>query len=156
MNIFVDASHTCHQNMRGQTGGCINMGLVLLHARSSKQNLNSKSPTETKLMGGSDYLLYALWHIYFLKAQGYDMKYKILYQDNESTIKLLKTGKRSSSRQTRHIDIQYFWIADRFKQENIWVEYCPTECMIGDFFTKPLGGLFLKQRETYAKVQFLS
>ena len=116
------------------------MGLGLLHARLWKQALNSKSSTETKLIGGSDYLPYALWHIYFFKAQSYDMKCKILYQDNESTIKLFKNGKRSSGKQTRHIDIRYFWIADRLKKEDIRVEYCLTECMIGDFFTKLLGG----------------
>ena len=60
MNIFVDASHACHENMHGQTGGCINMGFRVLHARSSKQGLNSKSSTETELIGGSYYLPYAL------------------------------------------------------------------------------------------------
>ena len=37
MNIFLDASHTCHSNMRGQTGECISMGYGVLHAKSSKQ-----------------------------------------------------------------------------------------------------------------------
>ena len=41
-----------------------------------------------------------------------------------------------------------FWIADKLKSENIKVEYCPTEHMIGDFFTKPLGGsLFITMRD---------
>ena len=65
MNIFVDALHACHENMRGQTGGCISMGYGVLHARSSKQGLNSKSSTETELIGGSNYLPYVLWYIYF-------------------------------------------------------------------------------------------
>ena len=60
MNIFVDALHICHQNMYGQTGGCIKMGLGLLHARSSKQNLNSKNSMETEHIGIRDYLPYAL------------------------------------------------------------------------------------------------
>ena len=116
------------------------MGKGVIHARSSKQTLNSKSSTETELIGGSDYLPYALWHIYFLKSQGYEVECKMLYQDNESTIKLLKNGKQSSRKQTRHIDIRYFWISDRLKKEKIKVEYCPTKCMLADFFTKPLTG----------------
>ena len=148
MNIFIDASHACHENMRGQTGGCITMGKGVLHARSSKQTLNSKSSTETELIGNSDYLPYALWYIYFFRSQGYEIKYKILYQDNESTIKLLNNGKRSSGKQTRHIDIRYFWISDRLKSGAIKVKYCPTECMLADFFTKPLGGsLFATMRD---------
>ena len=64
----------------------------------------------------------------------------MLYQDNESTIKLLKNRKQSSGKQTRHIDIRYFWILDRLKKERIKVEYCPTKCMLADFFTKTLTG----------------
>eukprot|EP00557_Chaetoceros_sp_GSL56_P007202 CAMPEP_0176488928 /NCGR_PEP_ID=MMETSP0200_2-20121128/6990_1 /TAXON_ID=947934 /ORGANISM="Chaetoceros sp., Strain GSL56" /LENGTH=113 /DNA_ID=CAMNT_0017885983 /DNA_START=11 /DNA_END=349 /DNA_ORIENTATION=- len=37
---------------------------------------------------------------------------------------------------------------DRLESENIKVEYCPTEFMIADFFTKPLqGSLFRKFRD---------
>ena len=75
MNILVDASHACHDNMRGQTGGCISMGYGVLQARSSKQNLNSKSSTETELIGNSNYLTYALWYMYFFHAQGYRTKH---------------------------------------------------------------------------------
>ena len=63
-----------------------------------------------------------------------------MFQDNESTMKLLTKGKRSSGKQTRHINIRYFWISDRLNRESIKVKYCPTECMLADFFTKPLGG----------------
>ena len=84
------------------------MGYGVLHARSSKQKLNSKSSTETELIGGSDYLPYALWYLFFFHEQGYKVKNKFLFQDNESTIKLLKNGKKSSGKQTRHIDIWYF------------------------------------------------
>ena len=72
MNIFVDASHAWHANMSGQTGGCINIGKGVLHAQSSKQTLNSKSLTEMKLIGGSDYLPYALWYIFFSTARIYN------------------------------------------------------------------------------------
>jgi hypothetical protein len=36
--------------------------------------------------------------------------------------------------------IRYFFIADRAKNGELRIEYCPTEKMIGDFFTKPLQG----------------
>ena len=120
----------------------------LIHARPSKQKLNSKISTDTELIGGSDYLPYALWHIFFFKSQGYKIKTKVIFQDNESTIKLLQNGKRSSGNQTCHIDIRYFWIADCLKQEDIKIEYCPTECTLGDFFTKLLeDSLFVTMRD---------
>ena len=46
------------------------------------------------------------------------------------------------------MDIRYFFIKDRIKQENIDIHYCPTEEMLADFYTKPLqGSLFIKFRD---------
>ena len=83
----------------------------------------------------------------FLEAQGYKMKASILYQDNESAIKLIRNGKASSSRRTRHFDIKYFNMRDKMQLNWIEVVYCPTEKMVADFFTKPLqGSLFRMMR----------
>jgi len=76
----------------------------------------------------------------FLEAQSFEIKKNILYQDNQSSIKIEKNGKKSSGQKTKHMDNRYFWIKDRLETEGIEVEYCPTELMIADFFTKPLQG----------------
>ena len=60
--------------------------------------------------------------------------------DNTSSIRLELNGKASSSKRTRHINIRYFLITDRVKKKEISIEYCPTEEMIADYFTKPLQG----------------
>jgi hypothetical protein len=70
---------------------------------------------------------------------------KTIYQDNQSTIRFEKNGRRSCGPNSRHIDIRYFWIKDRLGIENIDVRYCPMAQMLADFFTKPLqGSLFRK------------
>jgi hypothetical protein len=62
-------------------------------------------------------------------------------QDNQSTIRLAENGKASSRRGTRHINIRYFFIADRIApRKEITVQYCPTKEMVADYFTKPLTG----------------
>ena len=148
MDIYVDAAHAVHHNMRSQTGGCIQMGTGLIHSRSSKQKLNTKSSTESEFVGSSDYLPYSLWMIYFFEAQGYSIKKKIFKQDNQSTMKLLRNGRRSAGKQSRHIETRFFWITDRLKQNDIELEYCPTSIMLADFFTKPLqGSLFRNMRD---------
>ena len=38
------------------------------------------------------------------------------------------------------MNIRYFFVADVAKRKHITIKYCPTDEMIGDFFTKPLGG----------------
>jgi hypothetical protein len=71
-----------------------------------------------------------------------------LFQDNKSSILLEKNGKASSSKRTKHINIRYFFITDRVKNEEVSVVWCPTGDMIGEFTTKPLQGvLFRKFRD---------
>ena len=45
------------------------------------------------------------------------------------------------------MDIRYFYITEQVEKKAIHVTHCPTEEMVGDFFTKPLqGSLFFKMR----------
>jgi hypothetical protein len=45
-----------------------------------------------------------------MEAQGYQVQDNILFQDNKSAILLEKNGKASSSKRTKHVNIQYFFI----------------------------------------------
>lgn len=38
------------------------------------------------------------------------------------------------------MNIRYFFVADIRERGHVIIKYCPTDAMIGDFFTKPLGG----------------
>jgi hypothetical protein len=99
-------------------------------------------------MGASDYLPYPVWVKKFLAFQGYDLRVNVFYQDNQSTIRFERNGRKSCGPNSRHIDIRYFWIKDRIGLETIDVQHCPTEQMLADFFTKPLqGSLFRKFRD---------
>ena len=76
------------------------------------------------------------------------MKPVTVNQDNQSAMLLENNGRKSSGKRTRHINIRYFFITDRIEQGEIRVQYCPTDDMIGDFFTKPLqGAKFRKFRD---------
>jgi hypothetical protein len=56
-----------------------------------------------------------------MKAQGYDVKDSVLFQDNKSSILLEKNGEASSSKRTKHINIRYFVITDRVSKEEVSV-----------------------------------
>ena len=61
---------------------------------------------------------------------------------------LIKNGKASSTKQTKHINIRYFFITDRIAMGNISVAWCPTNKMVGDYVTKLLqGATFRKFRD---------
>ncbi len=63
-----------------------------------------------------------------------------LYQDNISTQLLIKNGKMSSGKKTKHIKAKFFFIKDRVEDGEIKVVDCPTEEMWADVMTKPLQG----------------
>ena len=154
---WVDASYAPHPDMKSHTGACTSFGRGVVLHRSSKQKLNTKSSTEAELIGMSDSVPYNLWTVYFLRSQGIKVSSNILFQDNQSAIKLEKNGRRSAGIKSRHINIRYFWIKDCVDREEIEVVYCPTNRMLADFFTKPLQGeLFRLFRDVLMGVKHIS
>jgi len=114
---------------------------------SRKQKLNTRSSTESELVGADDMAQMILWTKFFMEEQGYDVKENLLYQDNKSTILLENNGKRSSGKRTRAINIRYFFLTDQVEKGNLRIEYCPTAEMNGDYMSKPLQrSLFEKFR----------
>lgn len=145
---WVDGSFAVHPNMRGQSGGCLSLGKGMISGRSTKQKINTRSSTETELVAADDFMGPILWTNHFLEAQGYGTGNTVLFQDNQSAMLLERNGVRSSSKRTKHINVRYFFIADRIADGDLCVAYCPTLEMIADYFTKPLQGkLFIKLRD---------
>ena len=136
---YIDASYGVHQDMKSHTGSTITLGKGSIYAKSSTQRLTTKSSTEAELVGLSDSANQVLWTRYFIIAQGYTNRPAIIFQDNKSTIQLITNG-RSNSERTRHIDIRYFFLTDRIKENEINVTYKPTNEMLADMLTKPLQG----------------
>jgi hypothetical protein len=145
---WVDASFAIHPNMRGHSGGGLSLGRGFPIVNSTNQKLNTRSSTETEIVGADDFMPAICWTHYFMKAQGYDVKDTVFFQDNKSSILLENNSKSSSSKCTKHINIPYFFITDRVSKEEVSVVWCPTGDMIGDYTTKPLqGALFQKFRD---------
>ena len=145
---FIDVAYGVHADMKSHTGGGVTFGTGVLSSKSSKQKLNVKSSTEGEVVGMSDYVAFPIWFRYFLQEQGYEVKENVVYQDNQSAMKIEKNGINSCGQKSKHIKSRYFFIKDRVEQNEITIEYCPTERMLADFFTKPLQGeLFRRFRD---------
>ena len=59
-------------------------------------------------MGVNDAMYLALWVRHFLEKQGCAIKDNIVYQDNQSAMKLENNGRASRTKNTRHMEIRYF------------------------------------------------
>ena len=60
---------------------------------------------------------------------------------------LEKNGNKSSPKNTKHINVRYYFIKGWVETGDLVMEHFTTEEMLGDHFTKPLqGALFRKFR----------
>ena len=123
----------------------MSLGKGSVYSTSVRQKLNTKSSTEAELVGVDDVMPQIIWTRYFLENQGYGIHESKIYQDNQSAMLMEKNGKASTSKRTRHINIRYFFVADRVQNKEVTIEYRPTGDMTGDFFTKPVQGTPFKK-----------
>ena len=123
----------------------MSLGKGVIYGKSTTQKLNTRSSTEAELVGVVDCMPQVMWTKFFLEAQGYNNMENVIYQYNQSMMLLAINDRASGSQRMRHINIRDYVVTDRIKEGNIKVKYCPTNLMIGDFFTKPLQGCKFKQ-----------
>jgi hypothetical protein len=86
----VDASFAVHPDFKSHTGAAMHFGDGdgAVQSVSRKQKLNTRSSTESELVGADNISVMILWKKLFMEAQGYEIQKNILYQDNKSAILL--------------------------------------------------------------------
>jgi len=110
---WVDSLNTVHPDMKSHTGIYMTLGKGAMNTASCKQKLSTERSTEEELVAVDDTMGQVLWTRHFLATQGHPIPTTTIYQDNISMILLAESGKSSSSKRTRHINICYFFVADR-------------------------------------------
>ena len=66
-----------------------------------------------------------------------NVKFVDVYVDNQSAIALAKNPVHHQ--RSKHIDIKYHFVRHEVQNENIKLEYVPTEFNLADVFTKALS-----------------
>ena len=144
-------------DMKSRTGYCLALEKGSVVSGSTKQKITTRSSTESELVGVDGTITFIEWISLFMKCQVKNypdsdplklLGTKVLaQQDNTSTIKLARNGRRSCGQRTRHINMRYFYITDKINDGTVVMSYCPTKAMVSDYFTKPLqGSLFRLHR----------
>jgi hypothetical protein len=145
INAYVDASFACHPDRKGHTGIFVTFGGGCVYGKSSKQKMVARSSTEAELIALADAIPMLVWMRLYLMAQGYvELPPIVIFQDNLSTIALVKKGRSSSSR-TRHIDIRYFFVHDKLVNGEVEIRSIGTSDMTGDYFSKALQGMIFNK-----------
>jgi hypothetical protein len=136
---YFDGSYASHSDMRGHNGAVLVAGNCSVLFRSNKQKVNTRSSTETELIAVDDALPTVQWTRYFMTEQGYNLETEIK-EDNRSTMILMKNGRLSSGKRTKHLDIRYFYVKDLIDRGVVKLSHCISDERLGDFFTKPIQG----------------
>lgn len=66
-----------------------------------------------------------------------------IFEDNQGCIAMIKSDK--VNQRSKHISIKYHYIKHLYNANMIDIQYCPTEHMIADMFTKPLDSTKFKK-----------
>lgn len=104
---------------------------------SKRQSTIALSSTEAEYISAFDAAREATW-LRQLLADVTGMKPEPirLNIDNQSAISIANSS--NTNKRSKHMDVKYHYIRQEVRNGNIYTEYCPTEDMLADIFTKPL------------------
>lgn len=103
-----------------------------------RQDCVSLSSTESEFIALSEACKESVWLQRLLEDLHWDgNKMTLIYEDNQSVIKLIATEKLST--RTKHINTKMYFVKDYVDKGLVTIEYRPTEQMLADIFTKGLA-----------------
>ena len=139
LSAFTDADWAGDIISRKSTSGYVfQIGRSSITWRSKRQSIIALSSTEAEYVSLSQATQEAVWLRQLLNDVGFkQVMPTILYEDNQGAISLSKNPKLNS--RTKHIDIKFHYVRQAVNEKTIETNYCPTEEMAADIFTKSLS-----------------
>ena len=89
--------------MRSHAGATLFIGKGAIESVSSKQKINTRSSTDAETVAVDDVIARVMWTKLFLEEHGCKITKNIVHQDDKSSILLMKNGRSSAGKRTRHI-----------------------------------------------------
>ena len=139
LSAYADADWAGDRATRKSTSGYVSMiGNSCISWRSKRQSIIALSSTEAEYVSLSYATQEVVWLRQLLSNIGFKQTEPTkLYEDNQGAIGLSKNPKLNS--RTNHIDIKFHYVREGVETSIVNVQYCPTENMTADIFTKGLA-----------------
>ena len=138
MNAYCDADYAGDPETRRSTSEMViflNKSPIMWSSR--RQPIVTLSSTEAEYVSACD----CVKEVIYLKSLIKELTDKEisvrLYEDNQSTIKLIKNG--VMNKRSKHIDVRYKITHEKLRENVFKLCYCPSNLQIADILTKPLG-----------------
>lgn len=123
----IDAAFEVCNHMKSHTGSTFTTGKGVISSISEKQKVNNMSSTEGELTGIDDNTSKVIWSKKFIEKQGFKINLCMTFQDNMSTIKLIKNGRRSAGKRTRYFCIRLFCAKDCIDMKEVTMQCFPAK-----------------------------
>lgn len=142
---FSDADWAGDTTDRKSTSGfAYQLGGATVSWGSRKQCCVSTSTMEAEYIALSEAGQEAVWLRRLLSELGEkQLNPTVVNEDNRSCMDFVSQDRQN--KRSKHIDTKYFHAKDLCSSGVIQLKYCPTDSMIADVFTKPLGASKMKQ-----------
>lgn len=134
---YSDADYAGDLDTRRSTSGSVfTLGSGSIAWSSRRQQCVSLSTTESEYIALSQGVQELTWLKLFIgELLGEQKMVPTMYGDNQSAIKLVKNPE--FHRRTKHIDVRYHYIREKFNEGVFSLEYIPSKEQIADIMTKP-------------------
>jgi hypothetical protein len=135
---YSDASYASEMTDRKSISGYVFMkGEGAISWRSKKQSIVSLSSMESEYIALTDAIKDGIWiNRLEIDMDPEKLKTVVIMEDNQSTIKIAQNDIHND--RSKHIDTRYHFVREQVTNGILKLQYCPTEEMIADTFTKPL------------------
>ena len=152
LTAYADAAYAIHvPDLKSHGGTVIMLGgaPVLNKSKKIQQRCTSSCHAETVQLFLAKQITLSLHSL--LKEMDFIIPVEdtpVIFQDNQSTIRLTEPGYHHPSSRSKNFAVQYLDIREAVERKEINIVYLPTIDMIADLHTKPLQGrLFKKFRD---------
>ena len=137
---YVDASFNITTDARSYYGYTITLGNSLIAAKGGRIKMVVRSSTEAEISAVNEITSEVLWCRDVLEELGYEQLKIPVAEDNMSCVTMLQKEPRSFHSKSRHVRVKWAFFRQEYSKRTIGLRYCPTEKMVADLLTKPLGG----------------
>jgi hypothetical protein len=142
VSIFPDASFATHDDGRSQTGVVASYGpnAGSVYTSSSKQTVVALSSTEAEMEAAKTGGTTGEYMINLIDELGVSSTdTPVLYQDNLSTVQLLKTG-RGNFKRTKHLNLKFHYIHSLIENGVMKIQHLRSPHVPSNILTKVVTG----------------
>jgi hypothetical protein len=147
--MYSDADFAADVDKRRSTTGAV----LLMHGAavlwiSKLQSVVATSTTEAEFIAAAMATKEGLWVRKLLGEMNGQVQPLDLSVDNQAAIVLISEHTAGQSGRTKHIDVQYQFVRDRYQRGELSIRFVSTTDQMADMMTKQLGGPEFRRHRT--------